>query len=142
MDNGQGEELPSGPKSMSGLRHLPVCEAVKALMENGEERETSVCRGGVRRVHCLLLTPAVGVLPFARVCSLLGAYSVAAEHEVLEGLQHACVLVQGCWVVRSEVLYPKNYTSPHNGIGSDVMCRARDLIVSDCMGGVCHCMGV
>ena len=63
---------------------------------------------------------------------------------MLEELQRVCVLVQGCWVVRSEVLYPKDFTSPHNGVCSDVLCRARDLAVGDCMGAgliVGDCMG-
>ena len=86
----------------------------------------------VRNLRALFPTPSsVGVLPFSRVCSLLGAHSTAAEHDVLEELQRVCVLVQGCWVVRSEVLYPKDYASPHHGVGSDVMCRARDLTVGD-----------
>ena len=74
------------------------------------------------QVHCALLPPPVGVLTFARICSLLGAHGVAAEREVLEGLQQVCVLVRGCWVVCSEVLYPSDYTSPHNGV-SDVQSK-------------------
>ena len=77
----------------------------------------------------------MGVLPFARICTLLGAHGVSAEHEVLEELQHVCVLVQGCWVVRSDVLYPKGHTSPHSGVCSDVLCRARDLAVGTAWGG-------
>ena len=100
-----------------------------------------MCR---EELQALFPTPSsVGVLPFARVCSLLGAHGTAAEHDVLEELQRVCVLVQGCWVVRSEVLYPKDYASPHHGVGSDVMCRARDLTVGDFIwvGLSCHCMG-
>ena len=98
----------------------------------------------MRNLRALFPTPSsVGVLPFSRVCSLLGAHGMAAEHDVLEELQRVCVLVQGCWVVRSEVLYPKDYASPHHGVGSDVMCRARDLTVGDFIwvGLSCHCMG-
>ena len=38
MTGGQGVELPSSLEPMAGLRSLPVSDAVKALMVNGEGR--------------------------------------------------------------------------------------------------------
>lgn len=49
---------------------------------------------------------------------------------VLKAVQQVAVLVQGCWVVKSEVLYPKSTFSAHNNSPADVMCRARDFVVS------------
>lgn len=49
---------------------------------------------------------------------------------VLKYLQQVAVLVQGNWVVSSELLYPKDSISSHNGIPAELMCRARDYVVS------------
>lgn len=49
--------------------------------------------------------------------------------DILKYLQQVAVLVQGNWVVQSELVYPKDKTSAHNGINSELMCRARDYIV-------------
>ncbi|XP_033120165.1 DNA-directed RNA polymerase III subunit RPC5-like [Anneissia japonica] len=48
---------------------------------------------------------------------------------VLKTLQTVAVLVQGCWVVKSEVLYPKDTTSPLSGIASEILCRGRDYML-------------
>lgn len=44
-------------------------------------------------------------------------------------MQQVAVLVQGNWVVNSELIYPKDSLSVQNGI-SELMCKARDYIVS------------
>lgn len=49
---------------------------------------------------------------------------------ILKYLQQVAVLVQGNWVVNSELLYPKDSISSQNGIPAELMCRARDYIVS------------
>ncbi|XP_008545381.1 DNA-directed RNA polymerase III subunit RPC5 [Microplitis demolitor] len=49
--------------------------------------------------------------------------------DILKYLQQVAVLVQGNWVVQSELVYPKDKTSAHNGINSELMCRARDYIL-------------
>nr|XP_003702985.2 PREDICTED: DNA-directed RNA polymerase III subunit RPC5 [Megachile rotundata] len=48
---------------------------------------------------------------------------------VLKYLQQVAVLVQGNWVVNSELLYPKDTVSSHNGIPAELMCRARDYVL-------------
>ncbi|XP_071965190.1 DNA-directed RNA polymerase III subunit RPC5-like [Antedon mediterranea] len=48
---------------------------------------------------------------------------------VIKTLQTVAVLVQGCWVVKSEVLYPKDTTSPLTGIAADILCRGRDYML-------------
>lgn len=44
-------------------------------------------------------------------------------------LQPIAVLVQGCWVVKSEILYPKNSTSRLTGISGDILASVRDYIL-------------
>ncbi len=55
---------------------------------------------------------------FGQLCSLLG---VTGRHNgVLSAVQECGVLVQGCWVIKSDQLYPDN----------QVKRNARDYIVS------------
>lgn len=58
---------------------------------------------------------------------------LSSEHDtaaVLKYLQQVAVLVQGNWVVNSELIYIKDSVSSQNGIPAELMCRARDYIVS------------
>lgn len=48
---------------------------------------------------------------------------------VLKYLQQVAVLVQGNWVVNSELIYPKDSLSSQSEV-SELMCKARDYIVS------------
>lgn len=57
---------------------------------------------------------------------------LSSDHEttaVLKYLQQVAVLVQGNWVVNSELVYPKDTMSAHSGIPAELMCRARDYVV-------------
>lgn len=68
---------------------------------------------------------AVKVIAFATLCEFL-----SPEHDqrtVLKYMQQVAVLVQGNWVVNSELIYPS--LSVQSGI-SELMCKARDYIVS------------
>lgn len=49
---------------------------------------------------------------------------------VLKYLQQVAVLVQGNWIVNSELVYPKDSISSHNGIPAELMSRARDYVVN------------
>lgn len=49
---------------------------------------------------------------------------------ILKYLQQVAVLVQGNWAVNSELLYPKDTVSTESGIPAELMCKARDYIVS------------
>uniref|UniRef100_A0A2R9A0P0 RNA polymerase III subunit E n=1 Tax=Pan paniscus TaxID=9597 RepID=A0A2R9A0P0_PANPA len=95
---------PSNVLSMAQLRTLPLADQIKILMKN------------------------VKVMPFANLMSLLGPSidSVA----VLRGIQKVAMLVQGNWVVKSDILYPKDSSSPHSGVPAEVLCRGRDFVVS------------
>ena len=60
------------------------------------------------------------MVQFNHLCSMLGGRSKAGV--LCEAVQGCAVLVQGCWVVRSEVLYA--------GEEGRAMRNARDYIVS------------
>ncbi|XP_066131988.1 DNA-directed RNA polymerase III subunit RPC5 isoform X1 [Saccopteryx bilineata] len=94
---------PSNVLSMAQLRTLPLADQIKILMKN------------------------VKVMPFANLMSLLGPSvdSVA----VLRGIQKVAMLVQGNWVVKSDILYPKDSCSPHSGVPAEVLCRGRDFVM-------------
>lgn len=69
----------------------------------------------------------VRVLSFAKLCAIL-----SPEHDttaILKYLQQVAMLVQGNWVVNSELIYPKDSLSSQNSI-SEFMSKARDYIVS------------
>lgn len=69
----------------------------------------------------------VRIISFSNLCEIL-----SPEHEttaILKYLQQVAMLVQGNWVVNSELIYPKSNLSPQNN-SSEFMCKARDFIVS------------
>ncbi|KAJ8283948.1 hypothetical protein COCON_G00027980 [Conger conger] len=94
---------PSNVLSMAQLRTLPLGEQVRTLMKN------------------------VKVMPFANLMGLLtsGTDSTA----VLRCVQQVAMLVQGNWVVKSDVLYPKNSYSALSGVPAEVLCRGRDYVM-------------
>uniref|UniRef100_G3THJ6 RNA polymerase III subunit E n=1 Tax=Loxodonta africana TaxID=9785 RepID=G3THJ6_LOXAF len=100
---------PSNVLSMAQLRTLPLADQIKILMKN------------------------VKVMPFANLMSLLGPSvdSVA----VLRGIQKVAMLVQGNWVVKSDILYPRDSSSPHSGVPAEVLCRGRDFVVTVLLWG-------
>lgn len=49
---------------------------------------------------------------------------------VLQTLPSVGMLVQGNWTVLSEILYPTGTLSGTNGVPAELMCRARDYVVS------------
>lgn len=49
---------------------------------------------------------------------------------ILKYLQQVAVLVQGNWIVSSELVYQKDTVSADSGIPAELMCRARDYVVS------------
>lgn len=79
----------------------------------------------VKMVH--ILVPAK-VIKFGQLLQLLPRDTDAMA--VLRSLQQVAMLVQGCWVVKSEILYPKDTFSSHSGVSSEILCRARNYVVS------------
>ncbi|XP_077357964.1 DNA-directed RNA polymerase III subunit RPC5-like [Festucalex cinctus] len=94
---------PSNVLSMAQLRTLPLGEQIKTLMRN------------------------VKVIQFASLMGLLASGTDSTA--VLRCIQQVALLVQGNWVVKSDVLYPKNTCSPHSGVPADVLCRGRDFVM-------------
>uniref|UniRef100_A0A7N6ADR3 DNA-directed RNA polymerase III subunit RPC5 C-terminal domain-containing protein n=1 Tax=Anabas testudineus TaxID=64144 RepID=A0A7N6ADR3_ANATE len=94
---------PSNVLSMAQLRTLPLGEQVKTLMKN------------------------VKVMPFANLMGLLASGTDSTS--VLRSIQQVALLVQGNWVVKSDVLYPKNTCSAHSGVPAEVLCRGRDFVM-------------
>lgn len=69
------------------------------------------------------------VMPFDELLNFLSESCDAAS--VLRSLQQVAMIVQGNWVVKSEILYPKKNDkdiSPASGIPIDNLCRARDYV--------------
>lgn len=94
---------PSNMLSMAQLRTLPLGDQVKTLMKN------------------------VKVMPFANLMGLLASGTDSTS--ALRCIQQVALLVQGNWVVKSDVLYPKNTCSPHSGVPAEVLCRGRDFVM-------------
>ncbi|XP_015237030.1 PREDICTED: DNA-directed RNA polymerase III subunit RPC5 [Cyprinodon variegatus] len=94
---------PSNVLSMAQLRTLPLGDQVKTLMKN------------------------VKVMPFANLMGLLATGT--DQTAVLRCIQQVALLVQGNWVVKSDVLYPKNTCSAHSGVPAEVLCRGRDFVM-------------
>jgi len=67
--------------SMSQIRQLPLSDQVKHLLVN------------------------VKLISFSRLCSVL-EISGDAQQQLLRAVQHVALLIQGNWVVKSEILYP------------------------------------
>jgi len=87
---------PSGVVSLSQLKLLPVPQQVRELLKSSH------------------------VMQFQQLCTLLGGRGQAPA--LLEAVQGCGVLVQGCWVVSSKVVFPEKESS--------MLQNARDYIVS------------
>lgn len=60
---------------------------------------------------------------------LTGSEGTTVEN-LLKTLPKVAVLVQGNWIVKSDIIYPQGTLSSTSGVPADVMCRARDYAVS------------
>ncbi|XP_077979709.1 DNA-directed RNA polymerase III subunit RPC5-like [Glandiceps talaboti] len=96
-------QMPSNVLSMTQLKTLPLADQVRQLMASAK------------------------VMGFSQLLTLISGNADALS--VLRALQQVAVLVQGSWVVKSEVLYPKDTVSASSGISADILCRGRDYIM-------------
>ncbi|XP_069501714.1 DNA-directed RNA polymerase III subunit RPC5 [Ambystoma mexicanum] len=94
---------PSNVLSMAQLRTLPLADQIKILIKN------------------------VKVMPFANLMGLMATGTDSTA--VLRCIQQVAMLVQGNWVVKSDIIYPKDTTSPHSGVAAEVLCRGRDYVM-------------
>ncbi|XP_397129.4 DNA-directed RNA polymerase III subunit RPC5 [Apis mellifera] len=89
--------------SLNYIRTLPLLDQIRILMKDAK------------------------VISFTQLRSILSPDQETAA--ILKYLQQVAVLVQGNWVVNSELIYPKDTVSSQNGIPAEFMCRARDYIL-------------
>lgn len=69
---------------------------------------------------------AAKVVKFDQLVDILKPIDSAV---VLRLLQPIAVLVQGCWVVKSEILYPKDTFSAVTRVPAEILSRVRDFVV-------------
>lgn len=97
--------LPSHLMSRSALSSLPLHDRVKIVMMNA------------------------GVASFTELLGVLGCGTASETAlSVLKVLQQVAVLVQGNWVVKSDILYPKDGKS-ESGVVNELIQRGRDYVL-------------
>ncbi|CAH1794623.1 unnamed protein product, partial [Owenia fusiformis] len=101
--NSEKPALPTNVISLTQLRNMPVSDQIRSLLINAK------------------------VIKFSTLMQLLPKNTDVTA--ALRPLQQVAMLVQGCWVVKSDVLYPKDTCSPHSGASSDILCRSRDYVM-------------
>lgn len=101
--------LPNSVLSLAALKTMTFTDRIRALM---------------RSVRAIRFTELLAVLK-----SLIEPSSSLDALEVLRHLQQYALLIQGCWVVKSDILYTRDSTSELTGTPADVLCRARDFVL-------------
>ncbi|XP_059475232.1 DNA-directed RNA polymerase III subunit RPC5 [Neocloeon triangulifer] len=101
-DDGANKDVAEGVLSAKELCKLPLAEQIKERM---------------KQVH---------VIKFSRLKYLLS--SSASEKEVISGLIRVADLVKGNWVLKSSLLYDKEFASSR-GVTADRLVTARDKIL-------------
>ncbi|XP_076448701.1 DNA-directed RNA polymerase III subunit RPC5-like [Babylonia areolata] len=96
-------EMPDSVLTLQQLKQMPLADSVRALLTS------------------------VKVMQFSKLMEMLpeGTDPVST----LRALQQVAVMVQGCWVVKSEVLYPPDTCSPHSGVPAEHLIRGRDFVM-------------
>nr|CAG4640931.1 EOG090X07NA [Eulimnadia texana] len=95
--------LPSNVVSLAHIKNLPLVDQVKAVMINAK------------------------LMSFQQLLILLGQQKEASQ--MLRAVQQVAVLIQGNWVVRSDVLYPKDKLCGLTGVPAEIITKARDLLL-------------
>lgn len=131
----QKQLMASESMSMARIRSLPhINDRVRNLLINGVCKLTQIYRRW--RTHKVFIE-TVKVISFGRLCSMLEVTNETQKVELLKAVQQVAELVQGNWVVKSEVLYPSTTEKEKGsvklcgltGIHPDIMTRARDYVV-------------
>ncbi|XP_071813473.1 DNA-directed RNA polymerase III subunit RPC5-like isoform X2 [Apostichopus japonicus] len=102
-DDSAKAQMPNNVLSITQLQSMPLANQVRALLTNAK------------------------VMKFSQLLQYLSSSFDA--NNVLKPLQQVAYLVQGCWVVKSEVLYPKDTSSPNTGVPAEILCRGRDYLM-------------
>eukprot|EP00118_Oscarella_pearsei_P005959 m.27317 g.27317 ORF g.27317 m.27317 type:complete len:813 (+) comp29920_c0_seq6:228-2666(+) len=98
-----GPSVPSNVVSLAQLKSLDLVDQVKALLTSAK------------------------VMRFSQLCLLLEASSKQAA--LLKILPTVGWLVQGCWTVKSELVYPDGKPSAVSGVSADALRRGRDYVL-------------
>ncbi|XP_012219476.1 DNA-directed RNA polymerase III subunit RPC5 [Linepithema humile] len=127
---------PSAEESINSLNLAPKQYVHLLVPQLPKESYSQGVSGNQTNLHYIMTLPLldqiriimkhVKVISFAKLREIL-----LPEHDtaaVLKYLQQVAVLVQGNWVVNSELIYPKDSLSSQSGV-SELMCKARDYIL-------------
>ncbi|EFN82038.1 DNA-directed RNA polymerase III subunit RPC5 [Harpegnathos saltator] len=103
------------------------------LLTNGWRKPQNYPQSFEHVKTLLLQEQITSIMKDARIMSYKNLRAILPpEHtttDVLSYLQKTAVLVRGNWVVKSELIYPKDFTSSENGIPGELMCKARDYVL-------------
>merc|ERR1719383_1211466 len=98
--------MPSNVLSLLELKDLSTSDALLALLTNAK------------------------VMRFTQILQLLPPQKTSTTAtEILRLLQQIAVVIRGCWVVKSEILYPDKFCSRHSGVAASLLCRGRDYML-------------
>lgn len=95
--------LPNNVLSMADLKTMNFNDQIKALLINAK------------------------VIRFSQLIALLPKGSDMTS--MLRCLQQVALMVQGSFVVKSEILYPEDSFSAFSGVPAEMLCRGRDYIM-------------
>ena len=71
----------------------------------------------------------VKVASFGKLCKVLDVQGDNMQQQLLRSLQQVAVLVQGNWVVRSDVIYTKDKLCGVTGISHEICSKVRDYLL-------------
>lgn len=83
-------------------------------------------KNGNRKINYFILAK---IITFQQLMILLSSGEPLNPENVLRTLPQVASLCRGNWVVRSDILYPKDTFSSISGVPANVMCRARDYVL-------------
>jgi DNA-directed RNA polymerase-3 subunit RPC5 len=106
--------LPSNVLSLAALKTMSFADRIRAL---------------IRSVRAMRFAELIAVMKSLSEHSSSGTAVSLDAQDVLRHLQQHAVLVQGCWVVKSDVLYPHDSHSELTGMPNEALCRARDFVL-------------
>ncbi|XP_029043499.1 DNA-directed RNA polymerase III subunit RPC5 [Osmia bicornis bicornis] len=116
------------------LSNQQYLELLAPPMKEELKTDVSSCTTSLNYIRTLSLLDQIRtlmkdakVLSFAQLRLILSPEQETTA--VLKYLQQVAVLVQGNWIVNSELIYAKDTVSSYNGIPAELMCRARDYVL-------------
>lgn len=103
-----------------------ITNLVQPKVVNKAQLQTMTLSDQIR----IILTD-VRLVRFDKLMEMLSSVNALSTTEkVLRTLPSVGILLKGCWTILSEILYPDGSVSAINGVPAELMCRARDYVVS------------